>query len=132
MSSSEQQALASALADGLAVDRLRALGWASLNASTVPALVLWLDAGIHLPAALVWLALVTWPACVGLAATSFALASRFHRSYEAGQPAARGLARVHFAGGAPSASGRLRVPGRRAGRRDLAGCRCASSWWRRK
>jgi hypothetical protein len=107
MSSSEQQALASVVASGFAVDRLRALGWASLNASALPAAALWLAAGIHLSPTLLWLALVTWPACAALAAASLALASRFRRSYEAGQPATRGLARVHFTAGAPSAAATL-------------------------
>ena len=107
MSGSEPHALADVLASGFAVHRLCALGWASLNASALPVLVLWIGAGVHLPAALMWLGLVLWPACAALGAASLGLAWRLRRRYDTAQPAARTLARIHFAAGSPSGSALL-------------------------
>jgi hypothetical protein len=101
---SEQRALARVLAYAFAVDRLRALASASSNASALPTLVLWIDAGASLPAPVVWLALVTWPVCVGMAMACIACASHYRRRCAAALPAARRLARVSFASAAPPAS----------------------------
>jgi hypothetical protein len=99
---SEQQVLASVLAAGFALDRLRALGSASLNAAALPTLILWIAAWVRLPALVVWLAVAIWAACAGLAIVCAASESRFRRRYEAALPASRPLARVSFSSAAPS------------------------------
>jgi hypothetical protein len=93
---SEQQALARVLADAFAVHRLRALGSASLNAAALPTLVLWIDAWVRLPAPVVWLALVTWPACATLAIVSIVAESSFRRRLDARLPPTRLGARISF------------------------------------
>jgi hypothetical protein len=84
------------LADAFAVHRLRALGSASLNAAALPTLVLWIDAWVRLPAPVVWLALVTWPACVTLAIVSIAAEATFRRRLDSRLPPSRLGARISF------------------------------------
>jgi hypothetical protein len=92
----EQDTLAAALAAGFAVERLRALGWAALNAAALPTLVLWISGAVPVHAALVWLAAATWPACAAVALACAATESHFRRACESALPAARTVARVSF------------------------------------
>ena len=94
MSAREQETLAAVLAAHFAVDRLRGLGWAALNAAALPTLVLWLAASVRLPAPLVWLAEATWPACALVAIACAASEWHFRRVYIAGLAASRRVARV--------------------------------------
>jgi hypothetical protein len=98
---SERQALARVLADAFAVHRLRAIGSTSLNAAALPTLVLWIHALVPLPAPVMWVALVAWPACAVLAITCIAAEGGARRRLEAARPLSRRVARISFAPAAP-------------------------------